>query len=85
MKIEYDVPVDKVKKHYVVSQYKQYIDELRDSEHESMTFNFDTVEEATKIQNNLSLYIHRHEIYDIYCKRISQRVWLIREGKATPQ
>ena len=78
MKIQYDTEVDKINKHYVVSQYAKYFDELRNSEHENITFEFDTKEEAIAIQRNLSQYIGRHEIYDIYCKRRADKLWLIK-------
>lgn len=81
MKIEYDVPVDKIDSNNT-TEYTQALKDFLKTDNDNMLLDFENdVKTATYCQNRLQTYIGRNNLYDVRATRRKAKVWVIREVK----
>ena len=82
MKIEYDVPVDKVQSK-PTGEHTQALKDFIASDRDNMLLDFDNdIKEATRCQARLVMFVGRNNLYDlIRVARRKAKVYVIREGK----
>ena len=83
MKIEYDVPVDKVQSK-PTGEHTQSLKDFIASDRDNMLLDFENdIQEATRCQARLVMFVGRNNLYDrIRVARRKAKVYVIREGKA---
>jgi len=81
MKIEYDVPVDKVQSK-PTGEHTQSLKDFIASDRDNMLLDFENdIETAKKCQRLMCQYIERNELYQFRVARRKAKVYVIREGK----
>ena len=83
MKIEYDVPIDKVQSK-PTGEHTQALKDFIVSDRDNMLLDFENdIKEATKCQAVLVMFVGRNNLYDrIIITRRKAKVYVIREVKA---
>jgi hypothetical protein len=82
MKIEYDVPVDKIDSNNT-TEYTQALKDFLKTDKDNMLLDFDNdIKGATRCQARLVMFVGRNNLYDrIRIARRKAKVYVIREGK----
>lgn len=83
MKIEYDVPVDRID-YNNTNEYTKAFKDFMETDNENMLIDFDSdIKEATYCHNRLATYISRNNLYGQFrATRRKAKVYVLREGKA---